>query len=96
MLLSADNGLVNGYSIVVRGPQNDPIVMLCGYYGEHNLGDDALLSVLLEELPSEWHPCITAFDRKTAWRCAREHSVAHRAHGNWCRTVHLDICREAA
>ena len=27
-------------------------VLLCGYYGEHNLGDDALLQVLLEELPS--------------------------------------------
>jgi len=78
VLLSADNGLVNGYSIVVRGPQNDPIVMLCGYYGEHNLGDDALLSVLLEELPSEWHPCITAFDRNSVLQLRSSASVVQR------------------
>ena len=26
-------------------------LLLCGYYGEHNLGDDALLTVLLRDLP---------------------------------------------
>jgi polysaccharide pyruvyl transferase WcaK-like protein len=26
--------------------------LICGYYGEHNLGDDALLEVLLDQLPA--------------------------------------------
>ncbi len=39
-----------------------PTVMLCGYYGEKNLGDDALLEVLLEDLPEQWRPLITAHD----------------------------------
>ena len=38
--------------------------MLCGYYGEHNLGDDALLTVLLRELPAGWEPLVTAHDRR--------------------------------
>ncbi|MFL0726263.1 MAG: polysaccharide pyruvyl transferase CsaB [Prochlorococcus sp.] len=37
-------------------------VLLCGYYGEHNLGDDALLQVLLQGLPEHLQPCITAND----------------------------------
>jgi polysaccharide pyruvyl transferase CsaB len=38
-------------------------VMLCGYYGEHNLGDDALLAVLLSQLPEGCRPLITAHDQ---------------------------------
>jgi polysaccharide pyruvyl transferase CsaB len=41
-----------------------PRVLLCGYYGEHNLGDDALLEVLLRQLPKGWTPRITAFDQQ--------------------------------
>ena len=37
-------------------------ILLCGYYGEHNLGDDALLEVLNKQLPTEWQPLITAYD----------------------------------
>jgi polysaccharide pyruvyl transferase CsaB len=37
-------------------------VLLCGYYGEHNLGDDALLQVLLAQLPPGWDPVVTARD----------------------------------
>ena len=37
-------------------------VLLCGYYGEHNLGDDALLQVLLQDLPAHLQPWITAND----------------------------------
>lgn len=37
--------------------------MICGYYGEHNLGDDALLEVLLAELPRGCHPLVTAHDQ---------------------------------
>ena len=39
--------------------------MICGYYGEHNLGDDALLEVLLLELPKGCTPLVTAHDQ--AW-----------------------------
>jgi polysaccharide pyruvyl transferase CsaB len=39
-------------------------VLLCGYYGEHNLGDDALLQVLLEQLPPGWTPLVTARDQR--------------------------------
>ena len=37
-------------------------ILLCGYYGEHNLGDDALLEVLNKQLPEGWQPVITAND----------------------------------
>ena len=37
--------------------------MICGYYGEHNLGDDALLEVLLSELPRGCDPVVTAHDQ---------------------------------
>ena len=39
-------------------------ILICGYYGEHNLGDDALLSVLLNQLQGRWTPVITARDRR--------------------------------
>ena len=38
-------------------------VLICGYYGEHNLGDDALLAVLLDQLPAGCHPVVTAHDQ---------------------------------
>ena len=37
-------------------------VLLCGYYGEHNLGDDALLEVLLGQLPAGCQATVTAHD----------------------------------
>ncbi len=37
--------------------------LLCGYYGEHNLGDDALLTALLAQLPEGCDPLVTAFDQ---------------------------------
>lgn len=37
-------------------------VLLCGYYGEHNLGDDALLHVLLGAIPPSWDPLVTVHD----------------------------------
>ena len=37
-------------------------VLLCGYYGEHNLGDDALLQVLVSQIPSDWDLVVTAND----------------------------------
>jgi len=38
-------------------------VLLCGYYGEHNLGDDALLTALLRQLPPGITPLVTANDQ---------------------------------
>lgn len=38
--------------------------LLVGYYGEHNLGDDALLQVLLHQLPASAQPIITARDQQ--------------------------------
>ena len=38
--------------------------LLCGYYGEHNLGDDALLEALLLQLPADWQPLVTAHDQR--------------------------------
>ncbi|MFN9545992.1 MAG: polysaccharide pyruvyl transferase CsaB [Cyanobacteriota bacterium] len=38
--------------------------LLCGYYGEHNLGDDALLEVLLSQLPPGCDPLVTAHDER--------------------------------
>ena len=37
--------------------------LLVGYYGEHNLGDDALLEVLLSQLPRGCTPVVTARDQ---------------------------------
>lgn len=38
-------------------------MLLCGYYGEHNLGDDALLAALLQQLPPGKEPVVTAYDQ---------------------------------
>ncbi len=38
-------------------------VLLCGYYGEHNLGDDALLEVLQQQLPAATPTLVTAHDQ---------------------------------
>jgi polysaccharide pyruvyl transferase CsaB len=47
--------------------------LLCGYYGEHNLGDDALLTVLLQQLPAGVRPLVTARDRaQVSRRCGVE------------------------
>ena len=39
-----------------------PVLLLCGYYGEHNLGDDALLQVLVSALPQSQQLLITVRD----------------------------------
>ncbi len=42
--------------------------LLVGYYGEHNLGDDALLEVLLAGLPAGCSPVVTARDQPLVQR----------------------------
>ena len=44
-------------------PPSAAPVLLCGYYGEHNLGDDALLQALLAQLPPGCTPLVTAHDQ---------------------------------
>ena len=39
-------------------------MLLCGYYGEHNLGDDALLEAVLAQLPQGVQPLVTAADQE--------------------------------
>lgn len=48
-------------------------LLLCGYYGEHNLGDDALLEVLLAQVPSGTPVVVTAHDQL---QVQRRHGVA--------------------
>ena len=52
--------------MVALRDQEKAKVLLCGYYGEHNLGDDALLQVLVSQLPVTWDPVITARDHQAA------------------------------
>jgi hypothetical protein len=47
----------------VKPAPNRSLVLVCGYYGEHNLGDDALLQVLLAQLPPNVTPLVTAWDQ---------------------------------
>ena len=63
--------------VALRG-QEKAKVLLCGYYGEHNLGDDALLQVLVSQLPAEWHPVITAKDRDAVSALAPGASIVNR------------------
>jgi len=48
-------------------------LLLCGYYGEHNLGDDALLEVLLAQLPATTSVLVTARDER---QVQQRHGVA--------------------
>ena len=60
------------------GTTGAPDVLLCGYYGEDNLGDDALLQVLLQELPEGVRPLITARDASAIQRLAPGASIVNR------------------
>ncbi len=53
-------------------------ILLCGYYGEHNLGDDALLEVLNKQLPQGWQPLITAHDVAAVQTIVPSGSVVNR------------------
>ena len=45
-------GSLTAHPITRPGGADPRPVLLCGYYGEHNLGDDALLEALLSQLPA--------------------------------------------
>jgi polysaccharide pyruvyl transferase CsaB len=56
--------LVTAVEMANRGaPGSMARPLLVGYYGEHNLGDDALLEVLLSQLPAAAQPTVTARDQ---------------------------------
>ncbi|MAR13025.1 MAG: polysaccharide pyruvyl transferase CsaB [Blastopirellula sp.] len=55
-----------------------PVVLLCGYYGEDNLGDNALLEVLLQQLPTHCRLLITAWNRDAIRRLAPTATVVNR------------------
>jgi len=54
-------------------------VLLCGYYGEHNLGDDALLQVLLSQLPAGVDPLVTAADQQAVQAAFQVATVDRRS-----------------
>ena len=54
-------------------------VLLCGYYGEHNLGDDALLEALLALLPADVSPLVTAHDQQLVQQRHRVATVQRRS-----------------
>ncbi len=64
--------------------------LLCGYYGEHNLGDDALLRVLLDQLPSHLQPLVTAHDEALVRSRFGVATVERRSLGEVLRA--LDRC----
>ena len=53
-------------------------VLLCGYYGEHNLGDDALLQVLVSQVPGDWDVVVTARDSDAVHALVRGVSTVNR------------------
>ena len=58
-------------------------LLLCGYYGENNLGDDALLQVLLQQIPAGFTLLITANDREALRALApRAGNVSRRSLGS--------------
>ena len=64
-----------------------PSLLLCGYYGEHNLGDDALLQVLLQDLPPCGSLLITAADSEPVARQLWPKAVTDLKENNNIRLV---------
>ncbi|MFM7675817.1 MAG: polysaccharide pyruvyl transferase CsaB [Synechococcus sp.] len=64
--------------------------LLCGYYGEHNLGDDALLEALLAQMPAGWNALVTAWDEPAVQQRHGVATVQRRGVGGVLRA--LDGC----
>jgi polysaccharide pyruvyl transferase CsaB len=54
-------------------------LLLVGYYGEHNLGDDALLEVLLGHMPAGFTATVTAYDTDQVRQRFRVDTVQRRS-----------------
>ena len=67
---------VNRLPLVV--PPAAPVLLLCGYYGENNLGDDALLQVLVSSLPQTHRLLITARDPAPVLALAPSAAIVNR------------------
>ena len=70
-------------------------VLLCGYYGEHNLGDDALLESLLGQLPVSVTPLVTAYDQPLVEERHGVATVRRRSLGQVLRAADLKDKRTA-
>ena len=55
-----------------------PVYLLCGYYGENNLGDDALLTVLLKEIPQPCRLLVTAHNADALASLAPDAELVNR------------------
>ena len=55
-----------------------PAYLLCGYYGENNLGDDALLTVLLKEIPQPCRLLVTAHNADALASLAPDAELVNR------------------
>ena len=53
-------------------------VLLCGYFGENNLGDDALMTILVNELPSNCNLTIMVNDYELTTHLAPKASLVKR------------------
>ena len=60
------------------GTTHRTVVLICGYYGEDNLGDDVLLQVLLQDLPSGALPVITARNSDSVQRFRSDITIVNR------------------
>ena len=75
-------------------PRSGPAsLLLCGYYGEHNLGDDALLQVLLQGLPGSAPLMITAHDQAEVQGIAPEARIINRRslRSSLIAVLHADV-----
>lgn len=64
MALPSNNGPSDWMTVAHASNDGRSRILICGYYGEHNLGDDALLTVLLNQLDDQWLPVVTARDQR--------------------------------
>nr|AUG32173.1 hypothetical protein PLO_166 [Paulinella longichromatophora] len=60
-------------------PRKNLNILICGYYGEGNLGDDAILRALLDTLPREFLPIVTSYNQWYIQNYFKVKTVARRS-----------------
>ena len=63
----------------LHGNANPSSVLLCGYYGEGNLGDDLLLKILLEEIDNSFTLLITSNKNLTKCLLTNDYSIKSKS-----------------